>query len=53
MTIGGFRSFLYWMARVLGDLQAVSSGRPEKVAQRLWRRILGRLTSRVLWGRRW
>ena len=39
------RSFLYWLARLLGDINAV---RRNRVPQRLARRGLGRLTQRLL-----
>ena len=45
MTIGRFRSFLYWLARVLGDVNAVRRGR---VGQRVARRLAGKATGRAL-----
>lgn len=39
------RSFLYWLARTLGDVQAV---RKNKVGRRIARRIAGRITGRAL-----
>jgi hypothetical protein len=47
-TISAFRSFLYRLARLLGDVQAVRRG-PGAMVKRLARRQAGRLTSRVLW----
>ncbi len=37
----GFRSFLYWLARLLGDVNAVKKGR---VGRRVARRATGRAT---------
>ena len=39
------RAFLYWLARVLGDLGAVAKG---KVGKRIGRRLAGRVTGRGL-----
>jgi hypothetical protein len=47
MTIGRFRGWLYWLGRVLGDVQAVRRG-PEAVGKRLLRRAAGRVTGRML-----
>lgn len=47
MTISKFRSFLYALARFLGDVQAV---RRHRVAERVARRVAGRFTSRILRG---
>jgi hypothetical protein len=41
------RGFLYWLARVLGDVNAVKKG---KVGRRLGRRIAGKITGRGLRG---
>jgi len=41
------RSFLYKLARLLGDINAVSRG-PETMAKRAGRRVVGKLTSRIL-----
>ena len=40
LTLSKFRSLLYSLARLLGDLQAVRKGR---VGQRIKRRLAGRL----------
>jgi hypothetical protein len=40
-----FRSFLYWLARLLGGIEAVLKGR---VGKRLARRAAGKLTGRGL-----
>ena len=39
------RSFLYWLARLLGDVNAVMRGR---VGRRIGRRITGKATGRFL-----
>lgn len=45
MTIGKFRGFLYWLARFLGDVNAVKKG---KVGKRIARRAAGKATGRAL-----
>jgi hypothetical protein len=40
-----FRGFLYWLARLLGDVNAVKRGR---VGRRAARRATGRATGRLL-----
>ncbi len=40
-----FRGFLYWLARLLGDLNAIQRGR---VGRRIGRRIAGKLVGRGL-----
>ena len=40
-----FRSFLYFLARLLGDANAVKRGR---VGRRVGRRVAGRITGRGL-----
>ena len=42
MSINKTRGFLYQMARLLGDVNAVSSGNPNKMAKRAGRRAVGR-----------
>ncbi len=49
MSINKTRGFLYWLARILGDWQAISSGSSKKVARRIGRRAAGRTTSKALW----
>ncbi len=41
-----FRGFLYWLARLLGDVNAVRRG---KVGWRIARRVAGKVTARGLW----
>jgi hypothetical protein len=45
MSLSSFRSLLYRLGRLLGDLNAVEKG---KVPQRVERRIVGRFTGRIL-----
>ncbi|MDI7250447.1 MAG: hypothetical protein QME93_10335 [Bacillota bacterium] len=46
-SIVRLRGFLYALARLLGDVQAVSRG-PRAVGKRVARRAAGRATSRIL-----
>lgn len=48
MSLNGFRGMLYSLAKILGDVQAVSSGKPDKVAKRFGRRIVGKMTEKLL-----
>lgn len=43
--MSGFRSFLYQLAKILGDAQAVRRGR---IGRRIGRRAAGKLTGRAL-----
>lgn len=45
MSINRTRSFLYRLARLLGDIQAVRKGR---IGRRVARRVTGRATGRLL-----
>lgn len=47
MSINKTRGFLYTLARLLGDFQAVSSGSPKKMARRVARRAAGKVTGRA------
>lgn len=44
MTVSKARSWLYCVARLLGDVQAVRRGRVEK---RIYNRVVGRAVGRV------
>ncbi len=44
-SLSAFRGFLYKLARILGDAQAVKKGR---VGKRIARRVAGKLTGRGL-----
>ncbi len=46
MSLSKARGLLYWLARVLGDVNAVRRG---KVGKRLARRAAGKLTAKGLW----
>ena len=48
MSVNKTRGFLYWMARLLGDYQAASSGSSKKMAKRVGRRAAGRATGKGL-----
>jgi len=41
------RGILYKLAKLLGDLSAISSRKPGKVTKRITRRITGKATGRV------
>lgn len=41
------RSWLYKMARILGDLNAIAKG-PRAIEKRIERRLVGRLTGRMI-----
>jgi hypothetical protein len=45
MSINKTRGFLYWLARLLGDVNAVKKG---KVGKRIARRAAGKVTGRGL-----
>lgn len=45
MSIGKFRSFLYGLARLLGDVTAIKRG---KIGERIGRRVTGRLFGRIM-----
>lgn len=42
------RGMLYKLAKFLGDVQAVSTGDPKKIAKRIGRRAAGKTTGRAL-----
>ncbi len=42
MSVNKTRGFLYQMARLLGDYNAVSSGSTKKMGKRAGRRVAGR-----------
>lgn len=48
VSITRTRGFLYRLARLLGDVSAVSSGSPKKMARRVGRRTAGRATGRAM-----
>ena len=49
MTLIQFRSKLYAMAKILGDVQAVAHKKPGKaIPKRIGRRIAGKITGRLM-----
>jgi hypothetical protein len=48
VSINKTRGLLYKIARLLGDVSAVSSGSPAKMAKRAGRRAAGKATGRAL-----
>lgn len=44
MSINKTRGFLYWLAKLLGDINAIKKG---KVGQRLINRGIGKATSKI------
>lgn len=48
MNVSKTRGLLYKMARLLGDVSAVSSGSPTRMAKRAGRRAAGKVTGRAL-----
>ncbi len=45
MSINKIRTILYFLARILGDINAVQKG---KIKQRIGRRITGRVFGKIL-----
>ena len=51
MTLNKFRGKLYALAKVLGDVQAVTHKTPSKaIPKRIGRRIAGKITGRLMGG---
>ncbi len=48
MSIHKTRSSLYKSARILGDIQALTSGNPKKIAKRVGRRVTGRAAGKTI-----
>ncbi len=48
MSVNKTRGFLYWLARLLGDFSAVSSGSPKKMTKRVGRRVAGRASGKAM-----
>jgi len=49
MTLSQFRSKLYAMAKLLGDVQAATHSKPGKaIPKRTGRRIAGKITGRLI-----
>jgi len=47
MSISKTRGFLYTLAKLLGDFQALSSGSPQKIGKRVARRAAGKAAGRA------
>jgi len=48
VSINKTRGLLYAIARLLGDINAISSGSPGKIGKRAARRTAGRATGKTL-----
>jgi len=48
VSVNKTRNFLYQLAKLLGDWQALSSGSGKKMARRVGRRVAGKATGRAL-----
>ena len=48
MSINKFRGFLYALAKILGDIQAIQSPRPGAIERRIKRRLLGKIMGRIM-----
>lgn len=48
MSIHRTRGLLYKIARLLGDVSAVSSGSPRRIAKRAARRVTGRAAGKAM-----
>ncbi len=48
VSIGKTRGILYRIAKLLGDVSAVSSGSPKKIAKRAGRRIVGKAAGKAI-----
>lgn len=48
LTISKARGGLYDAAKALGDIQAIASGDPKKIAKRVGRRAAGKVTGQFL-----
>ncbi len=46
--ISYMRSWLYWLSRFLGDVNAIERG-PGAVCRRVERRYVGKMAGRALW----
>lgn len=47
MSVNKTRGFLYQLARLLGDVNAASSGNSQKMAKRVGRRTAGKATGKA------
>ena len=51
MKLSKTRSFLYRLARLLGDVNVVARGRPDRIAKRAVNKLSGRGVVRRMWWR--
>ncbi|GAB6273799.1 MAG: hypothetical protein STSR0004_06620 [Peptococcaceae bacterium] len=47
-SVNKTRSVLYGTAKLLGDIQSLAGGRPDKVVRRIGRRTAGKITGKIL-----
>ncbi len=47
MSVSKSRGFLYKLARLMGDWQALSSGSSKKISRRIGRRAAGKATGKA------
>jgi len=48
LSINKTRGILYQIAKLLGDVSAITSGSPKKMAKRVGRRTTGKATGRAM-----
>ncbi len=48
MSINKTRGILYKMVKLLGDISAITSGSPTKMAKRVGRRTVGKATGKAM-----
>lgn len=48
MNLNDIRKIFYFLAKILGDINAIKRG---KVGKRVQRRVAGKMASRTLWGK--
>jgi hypothetical protein len=47
MSINKTRGILYFIAKLLGDLSALFSNKPDKTTKRVGRRVVGKTTGKI------
>lgn len=48
MSLNSFRGWLYFIAKILGDVQAVRSPRKGAIGRRIGRRVAGKVAGRLI-----
>lgn len=48
MSLSKFRGWIYFIAKFLGDVQAITSPRKGAISRRIQRRVAGKVTGRFL-----